>query len=303
MAKPNPYLALIDAEDEDDKPRRKSQPEAPIEDVVQYRRVPGYDDMGQPSNQDGEKPSSYMDMIEAEMEAGDGYSMEPRLADIGAPAGSAGSALRANAAPVAETLFGAPAGSVVGAAKSAPSSSGGAWLKNWANMERPDFVGGVPEASQAYNRSKGQGKITSRLSKIHGNTPLNIQGFTAQQLAKDADALRLAKEAARTSMAQAALKPVQAVGKVLGGAGVGLGLYDAYTRFHGDDKHGAAVGALGTAASLAPLAMGTAGIAPAIGVAAPLYLMAHDRIEHLKRHPEDVRLQESDYDAMGNRIR
>jgi hypothetical protein len=46
-------------------------------------------------------------------------------------------------------------------------TGGEAWAKNWANQERPG-IGGVPEASAAYNRSKYTGKVSSRISKNYG---------------------------------------------------------------------------------------------------------------------------------------
>jgi hypothetical protein len=51
---------------------------------------------------------------------------------------------------------------------SAQGGTGGEkWARNWAGQERPG-IGGVPEASAAYQRSKGQGKVSGRLSKMYG---------------------------------------------------------------------------------------------------------------------------------------
>ena len=46
-------------------------------------------------------------------------------------------------------------------------TSGEKWARNWAGQERPG-IGGVPQASAAYQRSKGQGKVSERLSKMYG---------------------------------------------------------------------------------------------------------------------------------------
>jgi hypothetical protein len=46
-------------------------------------------------------------------------------------------------------------------------TGGEKWARNWAGQERPG-IGGVPEASAAYQRSKGQGKVSGRLSKMYG---------------------------------------------------------------------------------------------------------------------------------------
>jgi hypothetical protein len=213
-----------------------------------------------------------------------------------------------------------------------PKSSGDAWLKNYANINKPDFTGGVPEAAQTYQRGKPSGKISSQLFKKFGNSPLNIGGFSAQQLLSEDELLtkirsdlyahEMQKKAAEAANQQANLRaaqverqaastanasklagPLATAGKLIGVAGIGAGGYDAYTRFKNEDRPGALVGALGTAASAAAPFVASAGMLPAAGVAAPLYLMAQDRLKHLQNHPEDYRLQEDEYDAMGNRQR
>jgi hypothetical protein len=51
---------------------------------------------------------------------------------------------------------------------SAQGGTGGEkWARNWAGQERPG-IGGVPEASAAYQRSKGQGPVSGRMSKMWG---------------------------------------------------------------------------------------------------------------------------------------
>jgi hypothetical protein len=213
-----------------------------------------------------------------------------------------------------------------------PKSSGDAWLKNYANIDKPDFTGGVPEAAQTYQRGKPSGKVSSQLFKKFGNKPLNIGGFSAQQLLSEDELLtkirgdlyahEMQKKAAEAANQQAKLRaaqverqtastanasrlsgPLATAGKLIGAAGIGAGGYDAYTRFRNEDRPGALVSALGTAASTAAPFVASAGMLPAAGVAAPLYLMAQDRIKHLQNHPEDYRLQQDEYDAMGNRQR
>lgn len=46
-------------------------------------------------------------------------------------------------------------------------TSGEKWARNWAGYEQPG-VGGVPEASASYQRRKGQGPVSSRMSKMWG---------------------------------------------------------------------------------------------------------------------------------------
>lgn len=100
------------------------------------------------------------------------------------------------------------------------------------------------------------------------------------------DAANVAKTATSIKNAGRVAGALSGLGMGVGAVGAGLGLYDAYKRQNEGDLHGAIVGGLGTAASLAPLAVGSAGVLPALGAASPLYLMAHDRLNYLKRHPE-----------------
>jgi len=197
-----------------------------------------------------------------------------------------------------------------------PAPKGGqAWLGNWANIDDPEFKGGVPEAAQKYQRGKPQGKVTSKLYKKFGNRPLNIRGFTAEQAALQeiqnnviqqseqqaaARAAEVERQAQATSRAVTQSNILGGLGKAIAGVGAGLGGYDVYQRLKDKDTHGAIASGIGTAASLAPLAIGTAGIAPAVGFAAPLYLMAHERLKRLEEHPEEYRLQQDRFDPMGN---
>ena len=164
------------------------------------------------------------------------------------------------------------------------ASSGERWAANWAGQERPGFTGGVPEAAQAYQRGKSSGKIISRMEK-KGLT--NVWDKLAQSKAQEAEAAakvradlyahemrqaaerRVAQEAARraaavaqqTQATESAAKvaaPMSVLGRVLTGAGIGLGGYDAYRRMQEGDKTGAGLTAgataLGTAfPMLAPL--------------------------------------------------
>jgi hypothetical protein len=286
----------------------------------------------------------------------------------GSVAASLGSGLVSNAARIAEAAFDAPTGSVAEikelmnpakikvtpamAAQAAaearvptvapvsalpvekplPGSGGAKWLENYANIQDPEFSGGVPEAAQKYQSTKPQGKVTGKNFKRFGNKPLNIAGQAAQTVMSEDEQLmrvrqalyeremhkievekanraaiervaQVEREAQAATNASRASKAISTVGKGLGAVGAGMGTYDAYKRFQEGDKYGATVGGLGTAASLAPMVMGSAGMLPALGAASPLMLMAHDRIEYLKRHPEEIRLQEDNFDPLGMPIR
>jgi len=98
-------------------------------------------------------------------------------------------------------------------------------------------------------------------------------------------------------------KYLSTASKGLGAVGGGFGAYDVYNRLQDKDMHGAIASGLGTAASLAPFAVSSAGALPAVGAAMPLYLMAHERIERLKQNPQEFRLQEDQFDPMGNPLR
>jgi len=81
-----------------------------------------------------------------------------------------------------------------------PATSGEKWGKNWANQDRPG-VGGVPQASAAYQRSKGQGPVSSRLSKMWGPAQANEPGEPPMSLLERMAANREA-EAQRQSLAE-----------------------------------------------------------------------------------------------------
>jgi hypothetical protein len=80
-----------------------------------------------------------------------------------------------DAAGAAGAATGAYLGPKVGAgmtnvqqAATAPTG-GDKWAKNWAGQNRQGLS--VPEASAAYQRSKGQGKVSGRISQMYGPRP------------------------------------------------------------------------------------------------------------------------------------
>ncbi len=181
-----------------------------------------------------------------------------------------------------------------------PQTGGQKWLKNYANLDRPEFSGGVPEAAQTYQRSKPQGKITSKLYKRFGNMPLNIAGQPAEGVATQA-----LEESGKGASFGKYLRGLGSLPVKAGmfGATAGLGAVDALNRYNAKDTTGAAISGLGTAAALAAPYVGSAGALPATSVAAPLYLMASDRIKRLAKHPEEVQLQDENFDPLGMPIR
>jgi hypothetical protein len=368
MSEPkNPYLALMDDEPpkkEAALPKTNLSPEIAKEFEMHNVRSPmSMEGQAEPTASSEESVNSYAALLEDD-EPQNQYSLRSLPSALSGGVGGA----RDFAGTVAEMMTGAPAGSVAeidelmnpSKAKMSPEmaarmsveaktppgvtppppppkapvpkSSGDAWLKNYANIEKPDFTGGVPEAAQTYQRGKPSGKISSKNYKKFGDKPLNIGGFSAQQALSEeelltkvrnelyADAmqkkgaeaaekqnkLRAAKidsEAKAASKASRLASPLSVASKALGIAGVGAGVYDTYSRQKDKDTHGAIASGLGTAAAAAAPFIPSVGVLPALGVAAPLYLMAHDRQRYLREHPEAIQLQEDEYDPMGNRQR
>jgi hypothetical protein len=91
----------------------------------------------------------------------------------------------------------------------------------------------------------------------------------------------------------------------LTGFGLAQGAADVYNRVKEKQPVEATASGLGTLASTAaPFVSGAlSGGLGVAGAAIPLYLGASDRIRYLQKHPEEIRLQEDEYDAMGNRLR
>lgn len=73
-----------------------------------------------------------------------------------------------------------------------PASGGEKWGKNWAGQDRPGTS--VPEAAAAYQRSKGQGPVTSRLTKLYGSSQVQEPGTPAVSQMKRLAANKLAQE-------------------------------------------------------------------------------------------------------------
>lgn len=90
------------------------------------------------------------------------------------------------------------------------------------------------------------------------------------------------------------------VAGALAGAGTAATAADVYNRYYGGDKTGATISGLGGLAGLASMFVPSMGALPAAAGAAPLYLMASDRLKRLQKHPEEYKLYESMYDPMGN---
>lgn len=192
------------------------------------------------------------------------------------------------------------------------ATSGTKWLQGWAGMYK-EVAGGVPEGAAAYNRSKGQGKISGRLTKMYGplkpgqsivdkllenssaNAAASTQRAAAMPAAEAAAAARLA-EATPGPMAKAAkvaASPI--VGGALSGAGAGLSFYEAYRRFMDGDRSGAVISALGGAGALASMVPGLGVPGAAVGLASMPALHIND----LLKGKADRSIPEMNVDLMG----
>jgi hypothetical protein len=94
-------------------------------------------------------------------------------------------------------------------------TSGEKWSANWAGQERPG-VGGVPEASAAYQRGKGQGPVTSEMTKRWGplSTPPAEPGVFQGSLADRLIAQSRAAELLEAQKASPLYQVQQLFGKI-----------------------------------------------------------------------------------------
>jgi hypothetical protein len=167
-------------------------------------------------------------------------------------------------------------------------------------------AGTVQDVSSAYQRSAGKGKVSSKLDKLWGVAQAGEDPQLAQRLIDRARAAeQITAAPSKLSKATAYLGRLGSLPVTGGlmGATAGFGAADAYNRFRANQPEEGTVGALGTIASLAAPYVASMGSLPAAGIAAPLYLTASDRIRRLKKHPEEIQLQEDDFDPMGNPLR
>ena len=166
--------------------------------------------------------------------------------------------------------------------------------------------GTVQDVSSAYQRSAGKGKVSSKLDKLWGVAQAGENPQLTQRLIDRAKAAEQVTQAP-SKVAKAAtylgrLGSLPVAGGLMGAA-AGYGAADAYNRYKAGEKGNAIVGGLGTAASLMAPYLPSMGALPVTAIAAPLYLTASDRIKRLIKRPEDIQLQEDEFDAMGNPLR
>lgn len=157
--------------------------------------------------------------------------------------------------------------------KPAAQTSGTKWLRNWGGIEK-DIAGGVPQASAQYQRMKGQGPVSGRMTQQWGPTPAGEPGKPKEPLvdrlirqgqeaeaatAQRAAATEQAGAAAQARLAEAIPGPLAAAGRAfrspvvqgpLAGGAAGMSFYEAYQRFKEGDYSGAVIDALGGAGAI-----------------------------------------------------
>ena len=185
------------------------------------------------------------------------------------------------------------------AAPSRATTSGTKWYQNWAGGSK-EIAGGVPEAAATYQRSKGQGEVTKKLTKKFG--PDLFSGEPGQPKESLVDRLiRQGKEAEAATSARAAATPAAEaaaakrladatpgplskvanvakaplVGGALGGAGAGMSFYEAYQRYMNGDTSGAVLSVLAGSGGLMSMVPGLQipGLALGLGATGAQYAL------------------------------
>jgi hypothetical protein len=195
---------------------------------------------------------------------------------------------------------------IMGKTGTAPQTGTTAGEKWAAKTGYGKGAGTVQDVSSAYQRSAGKGKVSSKLDKLWGVAQAGEDPQLTQRLIDRAKAAEQVTQApsklskAATYLGRLGSLPV--AGGLMGAA-AGFGAADAYNRYKAGERGDAIVGGLGTAASLMAPYLPSMGALPVTAIAAPLYLTASDRIKRLIKRPQDIQLQEDDFDPMGNPLR
>lgn len=179
-------------------------------------------------------------------------------------------------------------------------TSGTKWYQNWAGGSK-EIAGGVPEAAAAYQRSKGQGEVTKKLTKKFGpdiysaGEPGQIKESLVDRLirqGKEAESANAARNAAMPAAEAAAAKRLAEatpgpmskvasvakgpiVGGALGGAGTAMSVYEAYQRYLAGDTSGAVLSVLAGAGGLMSMVPGLQipGLALGLGATGAQYAL------------------------------
>lgn len=218
------------------------------------------------------------------------------MGDVGAVAGAGAGA-----------IVGPKVGGALQSLKQSATPTGGElWAKNWAGQNRPGVS--VPEATAGYQRSKGQGKVSGRVSQMYGpRAPVEPGVFQPGRLSlpqrpNTPPITPLAGKVAQYGGALLNSPLGQKVTGALGGYGAATQGMEAYQRAQGGDKLGAAIagaGALGSGVAAIPTPVTRIG-GGALSMLSPaaLWMLDHAR----KMSPENAQGALQGTDQMGNPI-
>ena len=190
-----------------------------------------------------------------------------------------------------------------GAPEAAPMTSGEKWAKNWAGQNRPG-VGSVPQASAAYQRSKGQGPVTSKMTKMWGApgpgepTALVDRLIARGQTPPPPSPLQQTGSMVKNVAGAALRSPVLTGG--LGGLGAAeLGM-QAMERIAQKDPIGAAIAGFGAAGSALGMVPNPATkiVGGGMAMASPLALYLYDKMRTTS--PQAAQQMLTNVDLMGN---
>jgi len=190
-------------------------------------------------------------------------------------------------------------------AANAPLSGGDKWRQNWAGQGGQPTGASVPEASAAYQRSKGQGKVSGRVSQMYGPPSAPAQAGVFQpgrlSLAKPPNAPPITPLAGKVAQYGSAIlnSPLgQKSMGALGGYGAVTQGMEATEQARKGDVAGATISGLGALGNVLtaipptrPVGMGLSTLTPAAQ-----WMLQHSR----KMSPENAQGALGRTDAMGN---
>jgi len=215
-------------------------------------------------------------------------------------------------APTAGALTGAYASNKAGQVmdylkeKTVTAPSGGdLWRENWAGQKNKTSGMSVPESSAEYQRTKGQGKVSGRVTKMYGpSQPTEAGVFKPGRLSlanqPTSPISPLAGKVAGYTSAALDSPLGRKVTGALGGYGAVTQGMEAADLYKKGDKAGAAItglGALGSGIAAIPTPV-TRGIGAGMSMLSPaaLWMLQHSR----KMSPENAQGALGNTDAMGN---
>lgn len=207
-----------------------------------------------------------------------------KAAALGAGLGSSAGAVKTLFPGVKGAEASAIAAGAPSATKTQPASSGEKWAKKVVGRVAPGAES-VAEQAQSWNRVKGQGDITSRLSSRFGVTEPGQIGKLSVKAVEAPGMMQ--KAVSGLEDAGKFLTKHRILGGALAGAGAGFSGQEAMDRYNRGDMVGAGiagVGALGSLASMVPHPV-TRAIGTGVGMASPLALSVLDRLHNQPAQP------------------